>query len=319
MIVIAGRGGQELSRAQRELVTVARRLAGDLGSQVAYLAVGPEAAAAARRAGAFGIGRAVAIELNDASGAVEPIIENLAQGARRLGASVVLLAADHLGVQAGPRLAARLGGSALNDAVDVRVEDGRVIWTRPVFGGKALADVVLRRSPAVVTVRSGAFEAAEEGAGEAAVDVLEAVAVDTAVRVVQREEGRQEGPRLEEARVVVSGGRGLGGPEGFQRLAELAELLGGAVGASLAAVDEGWAPPEWQVGQTGKMVAPDVYFAVGISGASQHLAGISGAKAVVAINKNPDAPIFKVARLGVVMEYEKLLPALIEAVKRELA
>src|SRR5690606_41542632 len=127
-----------------------------------------------RRAGVCGFGRAVAIGLNDASGAVDPIIENLAQGARRLGAAVVLLAADHLGVQAGPRLAARLGGSALNDAVDVRVEDGRVIWTRPVFGGKALADMVLRRSPADVADRSGSLAAADEGAGEAAVGDLEA-------------------------------------------------------------------------------------------------------------------------------------------------
>lgn len=318
MIVIAGIGGETLSRAQRELVTAARRLAEGLGREVAYLALGRGAESAARSAGSFGIGRAVAVDF-DETGSTEAVVENLVQGARHLGASVVLLAADFAGVQAGPRLAARLGGSALNDVVDARVEDGRVVWTRPVFGGKALADMALRRSPAVVTVRSGAFEAAAEGAGEAAVERLDAVVPDVAVRVVEREEGRQEGPRLEEARVVVSGGRGLGGPEGFQRLAELAELLGGAVGASLAAVDEGWAPPEWQVGQTGKMVAPDVYFAVGISGASQHVAGISGAKAVVAINKNADAPIFKVARLGVVMEYEKLLPALVEAVRAELA
>jgi len=319
MIVIAGWGGDGLSRAQRELVTVARRLAEGTGREIAFLAVRAAAEAAARAAGTFGVAKAAAIEFDDDRSAIEVAIENLVQGVRHLGGEIVLLAADFAGVQAGPRLAARLGGAALNDVVDVQVRDGEVVWTRPVFGGKALADVALRRTPGVVTVRSGAFAAAEEGAGEAAVERLEAAAPDVGVRIVEREEGRQEGPRLEEARVVVSGGRGLGGPEGFQRLGELAELLGGAVGASLAAVDEGWAPPEWQVGQTGRMVAPDVYFAVGISGASQHVAGITGAKTVVAINKNADAPIFKVARLGVVMEYEKLLPALIEAVRAETA
>ncbi|HEX6988146.1 MAG TPA: electron transfer flavoprotein subunit alpha/FixB family protein, partial [Bacillota bacterium] len=271
MIVVAGWGGEGVSRAQRELVTVARRLAEGLGQDLAFLAVGPDAETAARAAGAFGVRRAVAVAFADDGGAVEGIVENLAQGARHLAASVVLLAADFTGVQAAPRLAARLGGAALNDVVDVRVEDGRTVWTRPVFGGKALADMALRRSPAVVTIRPGSFEAAAESGGEAAVESLDAVVPDVPVRVVDREEGRQGGPRLEEARVVVSGGRGLGGPEGFQRLAELAQLLDGAVGASLAAVDEGWAPPEWQVGQTGKMVSPDVYFAVGISGASQHL------------------------------------------------
>lgn len=319
MIVVAGLGGAALPRAHRELITAARRLAQGLGKEIAYLAVGSGAEAAARAAGAFGLRRAVAVEFDAADAAVEVVLENLARGARHLGAEIVLLASDFTGLQVGARLGARLGGAGLNDVIDARVENGRVVWTRPVFGGKALADVALRRAPAVVTVRSGSFPAAEETGGEAAVERLEPALPDVPVRIVEREAGRQEGPRLEEARVVVSGGRGLGGPEGFQRIGELARVLGGAVGASLAAVDEGWAPPEWQVGQTGKMVAPDVYFAIGISGASQHLAGITGAKAVVAINKNPDAPIFKVARLGVVMDYNKLLPALIEACRRELS
>ena len=174
-----------------------------------------------------------------------------------------------------------------------------------------------RRAPVVVTARPGAFEPAEEtGGAELAAEARPVQVPTDAVRLRERVAAERAGPRLEEARVVVSGGRGIGGPEGFRLLEELARVLGGAVGASLAAVDEGWVPPDLQVGQTGKVVSPDVYFAVGISGASQHLAGIAGAKAVVAINKDPHAPIFEAARFGVVMDWRRFVPALIEECRK---
>lgn len=310
------RAGGGLSRPALEGIGAARRLADALGREAAAVALGPDAAAAAAAAARHGVARAVAVEGDlDARGA-EAYVATLAALARDLGAEVVLLPADARGREVGPRLAGRLGGAAVNDVVELRVEGGRPVWTRPVFGGKAFAAVVARRAPVVATLRPGAFEPAEAAGGEAPVERREPVLPEAPVRLRERAAEARSGPRLEEARVVVSGGRGLGGPEAFRQLEELARLLGGAVGASLAAVDEGWAPPEWQVGQTGKVVSPDVYIAVGISGASQHLAGIAGAKAIVAINKDPNAPIFEAARFGIVMDYRQILPALIEECRK---
>lgn len=320
MIVVAGPAGSTLPRSARELFTAARQIAEAENLGITYIAFGPEAKGAANEAGAFGVQRALVVEADlDPSGA-EGYLVNLARLCNEVGATWILLPGDLFGREIGPRLAARLGGAAINDAVEIRTEDGQVIWTRPVFGGKALADISLKRKPGVVTVRPGAFAVAEPGSGEVAVESVTAELPDQRVRIVERKAAEQKGPRLDEARVVVSGGRGIGGPEPFNNeLADLARIFGGAVGASLAAVDEGWATPDMQVGQTGTMVSPDVYFAIGISGASQHLAGISGAKAVVAINKDENAPIFDAARLGVVMDYKKFLPALIEVCREEFA
>lgn len=231
-------------------------------------------------------------------------------------ARVVLALADSIGREVAPRLAARLGGSPLTEISDVAVEDGRPVFSRPVFGGKAVAKLVGRRDPVVATVKAGAFEAPAEGQAEAAVETLTAAAVEPSVEVLGREAAPQTGVPLDAAPVVVSGGRGVGGPEPFQNeLKQLADLLGGAVGASLAAVDAGWVPQSYQVGQTGTAVAPTVYIAVGISGASQHLAGISGAKHVVAINKDKEAPIFRVAEVGLVGEWKPIVDALVKALQ----
>ncbi|HEY8450354.1 MAG TPA: electron transfer flavoprotein subunit alpha/FixB family protein, partial [Bacillota bacterium] len=290
MILVAGPGGTALPRSARELLNAASQLGAAAGIDIVYAALGAEAATAAQEAGAYGVKRAIAVEGDLAPYGAEGYLLNLERISREVGATWILLPGDLLGRELAPRLAARLGGAALNDAIEVRREGERVVWTRPVFGGKALADVVLNRTPGVITLRPGAFAAAEPTGGSVAVETMAATLPDERVKIVERKASEQRGPRLEEARVVVSGGRGMGGPEPFKNeLRQLAEIFGGAVGASLAAVDEGWASPEMQVGQTGTMVSPDVYFAIGISGASQHLAGISGAKAVVAINKDENA------------------------------
>lgn len=318
MILVAGPADSTLPRSARELLTAARQIAEAQNVDIVYAAFGPQAQGAAQEAGAYGVKRAIAVEADLDPYGAEGYLLNLAKLAQDVGATWVLLPGDPFGREVGPRLAARLGGSALNDAVEMKADGDKIIWTRPVFGGKAMADIVLKRSPGVITFRPGAFAVAEPGDGQVDVETVEAQIPEQKVKVVERKEAEQTGPRLDEAQVVVSGGRGIGGPEPFKgELLELARIFNGAVGASLAAVDEGWATVDMQVGQTGTMVSPDVYFAIGISGASQHLAGISGAKAVVAINKDENAPIFEAARLGVVMDYKKLLPALIKVCREE--
>jgi electron transfer flavoprotein alpha subunit len=231
-----------------------------------------------------------------------------------LSPRAVLLANDTYSQELAPRLAYRLGGSAVGDGVEVRVEGGALRVSRQVYGGKARAVIELKRMPAVVWLRARSFAPAapRAEAGDikrAALDIQ----ADMRTRVVERRREEVGEARLEEARVIVSGGRGIGGPGPFEaELKPLADLLGAQMAASRAACDAGWVPPTWQVGQTGKKVTPDLYLAIAITGASQHMAGISEAKIIAAINTDPDAPIFKHCRFGIVEDYRKVLPLLRE-------
>jgi len=231
----------------------------------------------------------------------------------------VLLAADGLGRDWAPRLAWRLGAVMVGEVVRWRCEAGRITFERSVYGGKAVAAFRPATESVVATLRpgaagpGGAVPAAPAGT-DAELELPLAAGAGWPV-LLRREREEREGPALEEARVVVAGGRGLGGREGFASLLELARALGGAVGSSRAAVDEGWAPPSWQIGQTGKSVAPDLYVAVGISGASQHLVGCGRAKTIVAINQDPEAPIFDHAHLGLVGDYREIVPHLTAALR----
>ena len=182
-----------------------------------------------------------------------------------------------------------------------------------MHGGKAVAAIQLRRSPAVVWLRARAFEVPAAASGSVATVAAVSVSIPTATnKIVERKSETSGEVRLEDARIIVSGGRGLGGPEGFEGLQELAAMLGGMTAASRAACDSGWCPPTWQVGQTGKKVAPGLSLAVAIRGASQHLAGMSDSKIVAAINIDPDAPIFKYCSFGIVEDYKKVVPLLKE-------
>lgn len=229
------------------------------------------------------------------------------------GAKIILLSNDTYSQEVAPRLAHRLGGACVGDGTDVRIVDGRVRVTRQVYGGKAQAVIELRRSPAVVWLRARSFApAGVQNSTQLEQDTKAAAAATTLqTRIVERRASGQGEARLEDARVIVSGGRGIGGPEGFrEELEPLAQLLGAQMAASRAACDAGWVPPTWQVGQTGKKVAPQLYLAIAITGASQHMAGISEARNIAAINIDPDAPIFKHCRFGIVEDYRKVVPLL---------
>lgn len=237
--------------------------------------------------------------------------------------SVILFAGDSMGREVAPRLARRLGGGLFTDCIEIKVDlaTGKPLFLRPIYGGKAVAAMTSELSPLVATVRPRTMGAAELDPSRQGEIINVSLNLDPALRrtrVLEVIEEKADGPKLEESRAIISGGRGVGSAENFKMLEELAKVLRGAVGASRAAVDAGWVPSTWQIGQTGKIVGPELYIAVGISGASQHLAGISAAKCVVAVNTDPEAPIFNAARLGAVGDYKKVLPLLTERLKAAL-
>jgi electron transfer flavoprotein alpha subunit len=239
---------------------------------------------------------------------------------QKFGSGAILMAATAMGRDLAGAVGALLGAGAATDCTGVSIEGGKVLARRPVYSGKAIATVAFKKAPAVLSLRPNVFPAQETG-GSAAVEDL-AVAFDeadfrsAAKDVTASAQGKVE---LTEASVIVSGGRGLQSPENFKVRDDLAAALGAAVGASRAVVDNGWRPHSEQVGQTGKTVAPNLYIALGISGAIQHLAGMRTSKVIVAINKDPDAPIFKSATYGIVGDVLEVVPALTQQLKKVLA
>jgi electron transfer flavoprotein alpha subunit len=218
------------------------------------------------------------------------------------------------------RLAARLGVGVISNALDIEASDGDFIAKVPYFGGAKVASYKANNTPAIVLIRPKSFEASEVGGTAEVVEIDAAVgAASRRARIADRLVTASDKVKLEEAQIVVSGGRGLGSADNFHLVEELAEALGGAPGASRAIVDAGWVPYALQVGQTGKTVRPGVYIAAGISGAMQHTVGMKGSKVIVAINRDSDAPILKMADLGVVGDVLKILPRLTEAVRAKKA
>jgi electron transfer flavoprotein alpha subunit len=216
-------------------------------------------------------------------------------------------------------VAADLDAGIVADGINLKVADGIVKVTRPVYAGKLLADVHVKEGVQIITLRSRAFPKAEPVGKSGTAEWVSAVVSEESIPTkVVGFAGKEGGVSLTDASIIVSGGRGVGGPEGFAPVRELAETLGAALGASRAAVDAGWIPYEHQVGQTGKTVSPDLYIACGISGAIQHQAGMRTSKVIVAINKDADAPIFKLAHYGIVGDLFKILPALSAEFKKRL-
>lgn len=228
---------------------------------------------------------------------------------------IILFSSTALGKDLSPKVASRLNCGLAADCVNLEVVDNNIVATRPIYAGKALLDVKLNSEKKIFVLRPNVFSAGVPNDNKAAINLINVEVSDPKVKVIELKKSEDK-LDVAEADIIVSGGRGMKGPENFKMLEELAELLGAAVGASRAVVDAGWRPHSEQVGQTGKTVSPTLYFAFGISGAIQHLAGMRSSKYIVAVNKDKDAPIFQAADYGIVADLFEIVPALIEEIKK---
>jgi electron transfer flavoprotein alpha subunit len=304
-----------------EMLGGARRLAETSGKAVTCALLGSGVEAKAQETIALGADDALVVD--DAALAEynsDAYLQAMQKVIEQAQPDVVLFGQTNIGRDLAPRLAFRLDTGVIMDTVELAMEGDRLHGTRPAYGGNARAVNAVRGNPQIATVRAKSQDPAEPDASRQGQVTKVDAGVDLSqvrVKVIERKGLPAEGIRLEDAEVVVSGGRGLGGPENFAMIEELAKALGAAVGASRAVCDLGWRPVSEQVGLTGKVVSPTLYIAIAISGASQHMAGCSGAKNIVAINKDPDANIFKASRFGIVEDFAKVIPPLTEAIKAE--
>ncbi len=316
----------KLASITLELLGTGRKLANELGQELGLVLLGNNIGVLAQEAITFGadkvyVGDGAAMEQYN-SDAYTAVMANLC---KKLAPEILLLGQTDAGRDLAPRLAGRLRGALSTDCLGLAIDKESKLLraTRPVFGGNAIATVVSRGArPQMATVRSRTMAPAERDPSRKGEVIPLDLAIDPSVirvKVVEQVEEKSEGVKLEDARVVVSGGRGIGSAENFKMLWELARLFDGAVGGTRAACEQGWLPMTRQVGQTGKIVSPNLYIAVALSGAMQHVAGCSGAKCIVAINKDPEANIFKVAHYGIVGDFKEAVPGLIERFKEILA
>jgi electron transfer flavoprotein alpha subunit len=306
--------GGELVKNSLAVVTKASSLGGDVHG----VAVGAGVRDAAAKAGAFGASK---VWVADDAALEAPLpqsrVDVLAQLVREHGYDNVLFGQSVLAADVASGLAARLDAGLNWDLTDLVQQDGRLVGKRPALQDSVIVDVGWKSEPRLALFRSGAFDPQETG-GDAQVEDVQVELEDfsTAATMVEQAHAESEGPSIEDAQVIVAGGRGLGAPENFKLVEELAQALGGAVAATRAVVDSGWYPYSAQVGQTGKTVSPKLYVAVGISGAIQHKVGMQSSGTVVAINKDGNAPIFEFADLGVVGDLHEIVPKLTELVKQ---
>ncbi|OON63937.1 electron transfer flavoprotein subunit alpha [Massilia sp. KIM] len=303
-LVIAEHDNGSLKGATHHTVTAAAQCGGEVHILVAGSNCGAAAEAAAQIAGV------AKVLVADAPHFADGLAENVAEQALAIAGnySHILAPATAFGKNILPRVAAKLDVAQISEITKVDAPD---TFERPIYAGNAIATVQSSDKIKVITVRGTAFDSAATG-GSAAVEQLAPVADSGKSSFVGRELAKSDRPELTAAKIIVSGGRGIGSAENFKILEPLADKLGAAMGASRAAVDAGFVPNDWQVGQTGKIVAPTLYIAVGISGAIQHLAGMKDSKTIVAINKDPEAPIFSVADYGLVGDLFEVVPALVK-------
>ncbi|MYM86769.1 electron transfer flavoprotein subunit alpha/FixB family protein [Rugamonas sp. FT82W] len=303
-LVIAEHDNASLKGSTLNTVTAAAQCGGDVHVLVAGSNAGAAAEVAAKIAG---VSRVIAA---DAPHLADGLAENVAEQVLALAGaySHILAPATAYGKNILPRVAAKLDVAQISEITKVDSPD---TFERPIYAGNAIATVQSSDKIKVITVRTTGFDAAAATGGSASVETIAAVADSGKSSFVGRELAKSDRPELTAAKIIVSGGRGMGSGDAFKILEPLADKLGAAMGASRAAVDAGYVPNDWQVGQTGKIVAPSLYIAVGISGAIQHLAGMKDSKVIVAINKDPEAPIFSVADYGIVGDLFEVVPELI--------
>ena len=304
----------KLKKASREALSVGRKLAEAAGGELAAFATDPSVAA---EAGRYGAKRLYVAALGPYM--TETFAAGLHQAIAQMQPSIVLLGGTSNGRDLAPRVAARLNVGVASDVDRLEWTGGKLRARRPVYSGKAFATVEISGTPAIATVRPNAFSEEESGGGAVEVAEVAVPQIEVKAKLVETKTSEAGELTIAEADIIVSGGRGLKEAANFSLVRDLAHAIGAAVGASRATVDAGWIDHQHQVGQTGRVVSPNLYIAAGISGAIQHLAGMSSSKHIVAINKDTEAPIFRVADLGVVGDLFQILPALTDEVNKAKA
>jgi electron transfer flavoprotein alpha subunit len=294
----------------------ASKLAKEIGTEAAAVVVGEVADDAAQGLGAYGVSKVFRAK-DVPEGLAQPVVDVMAKVIGDEDYDYALFGGGLLGFEIGAGLTARLNAGVTMEVTEVKVQDGKLVAERPILQDSQIADVGYVDKPAVIISRLNAFDVQEGGSGSAeVVDVdVELSEWSTKAKMVQRGEQRGEDVNIEDADILVGGGRGLGEKDNFKLAEDLAEAMGGAVAATRAVVDAGWYPYAAQIGQTGKTVAPKLYLAAGISGAIQHKVGMQGSENIVAINKDSNAPIFEFSDLGIVGKLEQIVPKLTAAVK----
>lgn len=313
--------GDKLLPIATEGLGAGRKLADALGQDLSAIVVGSKVTGVAPQAIMYGASKVYVVDdplLNDYQS--DAYVNVMAKVVKQVMPSILIMGQTDIGRDLAPRLAFKLETAVIMDCVDLAIdpESKRLLQTKPVYGGNAQAVFVTDTDPQIVTIRTKAMTSQEPDSlrkGEVVSVPAGLQAADIRAKLLNRVIAEVAGIKLEDARIVVSGGRGIGGTDGFKQLEELARLLKGAVGASRPPCDNGWLPDTAQVGLTGKIIAPEVYIAVAISGSSQHMSGCSGSKIIVAINKDKEANIFRYARFGVVGDWKKVLPAFTTKIK----
>jgi electron transfer flavoprotein alpha subunit len=307
----------EFNKNSLGAVSEGAKLAKELGGEAAAVVVGGDDLTDELCATLGNYGVSKVYRANAPEGLAQPVVDVMAKVIKDEGFKYALFGGGLLGFEIGAGLTARLGAGVTMEVTAVRAEDGKLVAERPILQDSAVVDVGYVGEPGIIIGRLNAFDVAEGGEGSAEVVDVDVQLEDHSTKAVMIQRGEQRGAdvNIEDADILVAGGRGLGKAEGFELAEALAEALGGAVAATRAVVDAGWYPYAAQIGQTGKTVAPKLYLAAGISGAIQHKVGMQGSENIVAINKDPNAPIFEFSDLGIVGDLNKILPKLTEAVK----
>lgn len=320
VLVLAEQREGSLKKISLELLSIGAELAEKTGGDLTAVVIGNGVEVLAKTLGEGGAKKVYVAEISDKYYNTEIYTAALTDLIKQIEPAIVLAGATSMGRDLMARAAARVGAGLGTDCTELRIEDGKLVMVRPVYSGKAFTEISVTSTPAMASIRPNSYGQASLDSSKSA-EVIKVEVKDVTPRAVVKETLKTAGdkPDLTEAEIIISGGRAMKAEENFKILNELADVIGATVGASRAAVDSGYAPHNMQVGQTGKVVNPKLYIAVGISGAIQHLAGMRTSKIIVAINKDADAPIFQKADYGIVDDLYKVVPLLTEEFKKLLA